>query len=261
MHQQVNLANLPDLTRILGSPQVITLIGGGGKTSLMQLWAHCLQERGFAVVTTTTTKIYNKPQAGFTFAQPVSLAEAKILLDKIHDSDQILTLTGVLLPAEGKLTGIPVEWVEPLSNYSPDTIFLIEGDGSAGRSLKAHLSHEPVIPACTSLLVPIIGLDVLGQPLNDENVHRSEVFSKITGNCLGTPIDPAAVLTVLLHKEGYLRQCPDTAVVLPFLNKAENLHTCRAGFHLAQRILAAGQTQIKSVLVGSVAQNCFVRLS
>lgn len=261
MHQHVNLANLPDLTLAKGPPRVITLIGGGGKTSLMQLWARCLHERGIAVVTTTTTKLYNKPQAGFSYVQPASLAEAKNLLAKIHSSDQILTLTGELLPAEGKLAGIPVDWVEQLSSYSPDTIFLIEGDGSAGRSLKAHLSHEPVIPACTTLLVPIVGLDVLGRPLNDENVHRSEVFARITGHCPGAPIDPAAVLTVLLHKEGYLRQCPDAAAVLPLLNKAETLHSRRAGFHLAQKILAAGQPQLKSVLVGSVAQNYFVRLS
>ena len=261
MHQLVTLANLPDLVRANGSPRVITLIGGGGKTSLMQLWARCLQECGIAVVTTTTTKLCNKPQTGFTFVQPVNLSEARTMLDKNHGSDQILTLSGKLLPAEGKLTGIPVDWVEQLSSYSPDTIFLVEGDGSAGRSLKAHLSHEPVIPACTSLLIPIVGLDVLGQPLNEENVHRSEVFARITGNCLGAPIDPAAVLKVLLHQEGYLRQCPDTAAVVPFFNKAETLHACRAGFRLAQKILSAGQPQINSVLVGSVQQNCFARLS
>ena len=243
------------------APHVITLIGGGGKTSLMFLWARCLQEQGFSVVTTTTTKLCDETRPGFSFVQPESLDAAKLLLKNSRTADEILVLTGEVLPAIGKLSGIPSDWIDELSREYPSTVFLVEGDGSAGRSLKGHLAHEPVIPACTSLLVPVVGLDVLGKPLDSENVHRPEIFAEITGVKPGDTIDQAAVIAILLQEKGYLLQAPKSATVLPFFNKAENPPLWKAGRTLAQHLLAAEHPQIKSVLVGSVQHNCFVSLS
>ena len=52
-----SLAQLPTFRRVSRKPQIITLIGGGGKTGLMFLWARYLRELGMSVVTTTTTKL------------------------------------------------------------------------------------------------------------------------------------------------------------------------------------------------------------
>jgi len=259
--QSIRLDQLPFPSVDTNCANVITLIGGGGKTGLMHLWARTLCDRGLSVITTTTTKLCNKPQPGFSFAQPATLAEAQTLLDEARCSHQVLTLTGKLLPAEGKFCGIPCDWIDQLSHYSPQTHFFVEGDGSAGRSLKAHMPHEPVIPGCTSLLIPVLGLDVIGKPLNDSNVHRVEVFARITGRKPGNPVDPSSVLSIFLHEEGYLRQVPEKSTVMPFLNKAEGLHSCKDGLNLANRLLSASRLRMDSVLVGSVWQNCFVRLT
>jgi probable selenium-dependent hydroxylase accessory protein YqeC len=243
------------------STNVITLIGGGGKTSLMHLWAKKFHAQGISVVTSTTTKLYNKLQPGFHFAQPKDLIEAHALLDTQDCQDSIPTLTGPLQPATGKLSGLPPDWIDDLSRSYPDTVFLVEGDGSAGRSLKGHLSYEPVIPASTSLLLPIIGLDVLGKLLNDDNVHRSKVFAAITGIQPGSSIEPDALVSILLHKDGYLRQLAKNIVVLPFLNKAETFHSCKAGFNISQQLLKAHHPQLNAVLAGSVLHDCFVRFT
>jgi len=243
------------------APHVITLIGGGGKTSLMFLWARCLQEQGLSVVTTTTTKLCDETRPGFSFVQPESLDSARTLLINSQRTSEILVLIGESLPAVGKLSGIPADWIDELSREYPSTIFLVEGDGSAGRSLKGHLPYEPVIPACTSLLVPVVGLDILGKPLHPENVHRPEIFAEITGVKPGDSIDKAAVISILLQEKGYLRQAPKSATVLPFFNKAETLPLWKAGRTLAQHLLAAEHPQIQSVLVGSVQHNCFVSFS
>lgn len=243
------------------APQVITLIGGGGKTGLMFLWARSLKEQGYSVVTTSTTKLCNESRPGLSFAQPVSLAAAKILLNQPQRTNEIFTLTGESLPAVGKLSGIPADWVDQLSREFPDTIFLVEGDGSAGRSVKGHLPYEPVIPACTSLLIPIVGLDILGKAMNAENVHRPEVFSEITGVTPGDSIDTAAIITILLHAKGYLQQAPKAITIIPFLNKMETLPLWRASFALAQQLLAAKHPQINSILAGSIHHDCFVSFS
>jgi len=39
--------------------QVISIVGGGGKTSLMFLLAHAFQAKGLNVISTTTTRILN----------------------------------------------------------------------------------------------------------------------------------------------------------------------------------------------------------
>ena len=228
----------------------------------MHLWARCLKENGFPVVTTTTTKLCsNTSPTGFSWAPADNLPAAKAWIQKSIHTDEILTLIGGHLPAEGKAFGVPADWIDQLCLDFPDIIFLVEGDGSAGRSLKGHLAHEPVIPASTSLLIPVVGLDVLGQPLNSEQVHRPEVLSEITGAKLGTPIEVSTIIAALLNENGYLQQTPEKSAVLPWLNKLETFALQKAGLQLSQQLLAARHPQIRSVVAGSVHKNCFVRLS
>ena len=260
--QNIALTEITACFSEAGTSQVITLIGGGGKTSLLHLWARCLKDNGFPVVTTTTTKLCsNTSPTGFSWALADNLTAAKAWLQKSIHTDEIFTLIGGQLPTERKVFGIPADWIDQLCLDFPDTIFLVEGDGSAGRSLKGHLAHEPVIPASTSLLIPIVGLDVLGKPLNSDQVHRPEVFCEITGAKSGTPIEVSTVLAALLNEKGYLRQAPENAAVLPWFNKLETFHLHKAGLQLSQQLLAAGHLRIRSVVAGSIHQNCFVRLS
>lgn len=213
-------------------------------------------------MTTTTTKLCSDELPnGFSWAQADNLPAAKSLLQKSIHAAEIITLIGGHLPAGRKVFGIPAEWIDQLSRDFPDTIFLVEGDGSAGHSLKGHLAHEPVIPASTSLLIPIVGLDVLGRPLNSEQVHRPEVLSEITGAQLETLIEGSTIIAALLNEKGYLRQAPVNAAVLPWFNKLETFHLYKAGLQLSQKLLAAGHPQIRSVVAGSIHHNCFVRLS
>ena len=228
----------------------------------MHLWARCLKENEIPVVTTTTTKLCSdESPAGFSWATADNLPAAKSWLQKSIHSAEIFTLIGGHLPAERKVFGVPADWIDQLCPDFPDIIFLVEGDGSAGRSLKGHLAHEPVIPASTSLLIPVVGLDVLGQPLNSEQVHRPEVLCEITGAKLGTPIEVSTIIAALLKENGYLRQAPGKAAVLPWFNKLETFHLQKAGLQLPKQLLAAGHPRIRSVVAGSVHKNCFVRLS
>jgi probable selenium-dependent hydroxylase accessory protein YqeC len=257
--------DLPDLSQQLlesGLPtRVFSLTGGGGKTSLMLLWAACLRASGYSVVATTTTKLAAQPHAGCrivpaaTWAGAVSAVAESIGQDKpiILVSDQSIT--------PGKLAGIPPAWIDALSIQFPDIFFLVEADGSAGRSVKGYQAYEPVIPARTALLMPVIGLDALAQPINSQQVHRPELFCRISGSEPGLPISAAAITSALLHADGYLHNVPTTTLILPLLNIVETRQQYRQCRELAALILAANQPQICAVLAGSVQNDCFVRLS
>ena len=69
---------LPGL--IINRHKIITLIGGGGKTGLMYLWARSLQAAGYSVVTTTTTKLSARDCPGIEFCTASSLSDAILLL-------------------------------------------------------------------------------------------------------------------------------------------------------------------------------------
>ena len=56
--------------------------------------------------------------------------------------------------------------------WCPGACLLNEPDGSRGRGFKAPAPHESAIPPETTLVVPVVGADVLGQPLDAEHVHR-----------------------------------------------------------------------------------------
>ena len=261
MDIQIRPVTLLEIACEVTIPRVITFIGGGGKTSLMYLWARSLQASGFSVATTSTTRLSAQALPEVRIAQPASLSEAAFFLRTPTTAREILTLSSYTAPAGDKLLGIPPAWIDSLCQKFPDTFFLVEGDGSAGRSLKGHLPHEPVIPASTSLLVPVIGLDVLGKTLDNAHIHRPDVFSRITGTPSGGLIGPAEVFTALFHPEGYLCRALQSTTILPLLNKMETCSQWETGKIIATQILASNHPQISAVLAGSVHNNCFVRLS
>lgn len=259
LNPQPSHAVLPYLVK--NRRTVITIIGGGGKTSLMYLWAHCLQAAGYSVVTTTTTKLSAANWPGVEFTALSSLIDARSLLSGETNPTLIRTLHTGYLPATDKLEGLPATWIDSLSQEFPKIIFLVEGDGSAGRSLKGHHPHEPVIPESTTLLVPVIGLDVLGKPVSAAHVHRPEVFCHIIGTRLDLPITPADVHNVIFNQAGYLSHAPQGVSIMPFFNKAESGSMWKLGYELAKDVLAANYAGLDRVLIGSIHDNQFSVLS
>ena len=227
----------------------------------MLLWATCLHVSGYSVVATTTTKLANQPHAGCRIASAATFAAAVSAVEESMGQDEPLILVNDHHTIPGKLSGISPEWIDALSIEFPDTFFLVEADGSAGRSVKGYQSYEPVIPSRTALHVPVIGLDALGQPINPQKVHRPELFCRISGSLPDLPISATAITNALLHTDGYFHNTPPTAVVLPLLNKVETRLQYRQCRELAALVLAANHPKIIGVLAGSVQHDCFVRLS
>ena len=78
---------------------------------------------------------------------------------------------------------------------------LVEADGSRGLPVKAHLSHEPVIPEEAGLTVALTGASGFGRPVQ-EAVHRWERFCQLTGAAPEAPVT-AEHLAAALTAEGF----------------------------------------------------------
>lgn len=154
-------------------PGLTAIIGGGGKTTLLYRLARELEERG-SVIVTTSTHIFKPTDL------PFALTAGKV--------------SGILcvgMPCEnGKLSAPQQSFREltALADY-----VLVEADGSAGRPLKAHASHEPVIPREANQVICVVGASGLNRPAAVK-VHRPERFMALSGSDTAAPEAVAAVL-------------------------------------------------------------------
>lgn len=223
---------------------VISLVGGGGKTTSMYRLAEEIPLQ-YKVVVTTTTKIFRPSPGKFPL---VLLEEGELPVNYLYDcfSKGLKPVVCSGLLENNKLNGISSEQLDFLQKYADFTI--AEADGSKGRSLKGHLSFEPVIAGSTNVLLVVIGADILGKTLDARYVHRPEIVSRLTGRTLGSDIDAEMVAKLIKHPEGILRDSPPTAEVVPFINKIDCLENQDEVRRLG-RLLLGGK--IRKVILGS----------
>jgi len=230
---------------------VVSLVGAGGKTSLMFKLARELSMAGEPVLTTTTTKIFEpaRDQSVYVILSgSVSniLDQAKELLDK-HPH---LTAAVGKLPDQDKLYGFRPEIIGELWNAGLFRWIIVEADGAAGRPLKAPATHEPVVPDCTNRLVGIVGLNGVGQPLTGRLVFRHERFAELTGLVAGSNVSEAAIADVVVHKNGIFKNAPAEVVRIAFFNQADAGENLAAGHRIARILSELKNTELYRVVIG-----------
>ena len=239
------------LTDALGMPAdaVVALVGGGGKTTAMFLLAREVVDRGGRVITTTTTRIFGAQIA----LAPAHVATAEATRERIAaalaDHGHVLVI-GPTEAGSGKAEGVSLDLFRRLRAWFPGVCLLNEADGSRMRPFKAPADYEPVIPTETTLVVPVVGADVFGQPLDADHVHRPELVSALSGAPLGTPITPAIVARVLAHPQGGRKGVPGRARVVVLINKVEALPDRAPARETAERLLR--EPAIHSVVLASL---------
>jgi molybdenum cofactor cytidylyltransferase len=105
------------------------------------------------------------------------------------------------------------------------------------RPFKAPADYEPVIPAETTLVVVVVGADVLGRSLDAEHVHRPELVATLSGAPMGAPVTPAIVARVLADPQGGRKGVPAGARVVVLINKVEGLPDRAPARETAERLL------------------------
>ncbi len=146
---------------------VVSLVGGGGKTSLMFKLARELSMAGDTVLTTTTTKIF-EPSQDQTSCVILSDSVKNILerADGLLNKHLHLTAAVGKLPESGKLCGFRPEIIGELWHAGLFQWIIVEADGAAGKPLKAPAAHEPVIPACYKTIGGDGGFEWCGSTLD-----------------------------------------------------------------------------------------------
>ncbi|MFM8876253.1 MAG: selenium cofactor biosynthesis protein YqeC, partial [Anaerolineae bacterium] len=211
---------------------IISIVGAGGKTTALFQLARQLLELKPRVLVTATSHLGT---------WQTQFADHHIIVDE--KSDIQLTFAGIIL-ITGKIENertTPIsqrvlDWLREISKADKIPL-LIEADGSRQRSLKAPADHEPPIPDFTELVLHVSGLSALGKPLSDENVHRAEIFSQITGRGIGESITTQDLLKILTHPKGGLKNVPVNAKRVAVLNQADTPELQSIGGSLARELL------------------------
>ena len=154
---------------------VVSLVGGGGKTTLLYAFARHCAAKGWRVLVSTTTHIR---QPGENYAAD----EAALAF--LWTAGRY-AVAGV--PAEqGKLTALPPE---QLTRWMAQAdMVLLEADGAKRMPCKVPAAHEPVLLPESDIVLAVAGLSALGRPLR-------EVCFRLDAACALLGVPPEASLT------------------------------------------------------------------
>lgn len=232
--------------------EVISLVGAGGKTTLMSALAKELSGDNESVITTTTTKILDWQASGDILI--VEKDEEKILdsLPQMLKEYRHITLASERLSAKGKLDGISPELITRIAKLKQANYIIIEADGAARKPLKAPNATEPVIPQNTTLVIAVVGIDSLGLKLTEENIFRPEIVTRLTGLPTGGIISLDTITILITHSEGITKGSPANARIIPVINKVDLAKDSTEAEALAYKILGAGHPRIERVVLGQL---------
>jgi probable selenium-dependent hydroxylase accessory protein YqeC len=229
----------------------VALTGGGGKTAAVLRAAHELREAGWRVLVSTTTKV------GPTMASelPVVLcsgtpgeAAVRAAIDR---SGAVFLAAG--RAADGKFEGVPPGVLDALALAGVADVVLVEADGARQRPLKAPAEHEPVVPERATVVSFVMGIDVLGEPVDGPLVHRPEMVRGFGG---GPLVTADLMASIAASDRGGLKGMPKGAAARPIINKVSAL-TRPCALAVAATLLERGHPSIDRVLVTDMRTGTF----
>ncbi len=133
---------------------VVSIIGGGGKTTLLYEMAGFCVKNDQKVLVTTSTHIYRPPKEWHD--QSLEAVERKFRTGRA-------AIIGSACRDPEKLSMPETELFEEARKKADLT--LIEADGARHLPCKAPAEHEPALLSSSDLVIGVTGLSALGQPL------------------------------------------------------------------------------------------------
>ncbi|MBI5961267.1 MAG: putative selenium-dependent hydroxylase accessory protein YqeC [Chloroflexi bacterium] len=231
---------------------MVAFVGAGGKTSALFCLAHELRAEGWRVLATTTTRLgLAEIQRAPSTLQVTAAFSPLVIREQLNQHGFVFLYTSDD-SRRHKMIGLHPDYISHLVDAADSDVLLIEADGARRLPFKAPKEHEPVIPADATLVVPIAGINALGQPLDEEHVYHASRILERYGYPEGAPLLPPWMASVLRDPVLGLRGVPESARVVTLLNKvnADLGHDIRRARRVAQMVLRSDR--VEAVALGSV---------
>lgn len=235
----------------LNKGDMVSIVGAGGKTTLMFKIAQELR-RNYKCLVTTTTKIFVPEKEDYDF---IALGNNDFEQLKLMDKRGIYVYGGGI-NAEGKLLGISLDTLA--AECSCFDFTLVEADGSKRKSVKGWNEGEPVISNKTSKTIGVLSIDALGKEINENNVHRVKEFLYITGSKENRIISIEDIVNMIFHSNGLFKGSAGERIL--FINKVENNEQRVLSEELLHYIEIRNNTEklIDRIIAGSLKNNEYI---
>ena len=186
---------------------MVSLVGAGGKTTLMYLLAEEYKSRGDKVLVTTTTHIKNPLSGMQGIWTPEELGEK---VQWAGEESQVKELWKA-----GKIPVIGTETAEGKLAMPESAFFLrccdladqvlVEADGSKGMPCKVPADFEPVLLPQSDIVIGVMGMDALGKTI-EESCFRAEETSKLLGTHKEHCLTEEDMVKILSSEKGTRKQ-------------------------------------------------------
>lgn len=196
----------------INEKNIISFVGGGGKTTSIYTLANELSNIGKKVLVTTTTHMH-MPEDYINFNGDINEIKERFRNNNL--------ITVGIKDKNNKISSIGEDIAITLIELCD--FLLIEADGSKMLPLKAPASHEPVILNNTTMIVGVAGIDSLGKSI-EEICHRPEYVCNILRKKYEDKIDEKDIANLLSSEKGqkkFLDKC-NNAEYKAIINKVDN---------------------------------------
>lgn len=212
---------------------VVSIVGAGGKTTLMHTLAAFCADFGKKSVLTTTTHILRPKQFSTAYTK-----EQLAHFFKQH----LIVAAGEDAP-EGKLR---MSGQMPVSDYQKAADFVwIEADGAKHLPCKVPLKTEPVIPKESDIVIGVAGMDALGKPLG-EVCFRKKKAMELLGVGQSHRITEEDLARILFSEQGTRKDVGSRAYYI-VLNKCDDAKLRECAGRIRKRLLRAGAEHVACI--------------
>ena len=233
----------------ISTGDVVAFAGAGGKSAAILQVAQELTEAGMTVITVPTTKMFlgEVERLGSLVISEVPQELAAKVKAALYGGDDSV-VAGRAMISKNRIDGVGPDVVDDLAPLAD--VVLVEADGSRRRPIKGTATHEPVIPASSTLVVAVGNVSALGSPVDEDHVHRPAVFSELTGVSPGQSITARAFARALA--EGSLAKVPETTRTAALITGVEPGRPMADASAIARELWRFG---LNDVVLTSLPQN------
>lgn len=242
---------------------IVSIVGAGGKTSLMFQLAEELREKG-RVLVTTTTKIYVPPKwqydylvvgrkgCEFTFEDKDTLVKGS--KEKLEIIKTGIWVYGEKINKDNKLTAISEKKLRGFVKFFD--YILIEADGSKGKPLKGWRDDEPVINDLTTATIGVLSGQTLGLEINEENIHRTYSF---LGKAIGN-VSKEDLIEVIFKSQGMFKHSHGKRILC--INQIDDENIYKINRDLISEIIKTNWKEklLNQVIIGSAKKRNYLNM-
>ena len=224
------MLNEKELPFLAEKGHIVSLVGGGGKTTLLYAMADYCARKGWQVLVTTTTHI-RQPAACY--------APDDTALTALWQAGHYAVIG---IPAEnGKLTLPQPQLLRRMAQT--DAVF-IEADGAKRYPCKVPAAHEPVLLPQSDIVLAVAGLSSLGKPLREVCFRYDTIHPQFLAAVPDAPLTPSVLAQLLASAQGGRKAVGDRQFYV-VLNQVDTPELRQQGIQIQQLLRQHG---IKCVL-------------